>query len=137
MGHHGSGAKATAAQRAEVVRLRKAGWPIRRISAEVFGHERFRGRVERILQSRTKAPLVTPKQLEAVDLSDTTALLRQLFERRLAAWTASGEAPSMNELRNLFEVQRRLGSMEALEHVSALTRSNRGSGAEGPDDDSA
>jgi hypothetical protein len=41
--------KSTPAQRAEVVRMREAGWSIRKIAAEVFGDPRFRGRVERIL----------------------------------------------------------------------------------------
>jgi hypothetical protein len=43
---------ASAAQRAEVVRLRDGGWSIRAIAAEVFGDRRFRGRVERILAGR-------------------------------------------------------------------------------------
>ena len=78
---------------------------VRRIAAAVFGDARFRGRVERILRRPPEVtPLTDPSladpALEGIDLGELewTALIRLLFERRLAWLAASGEAPSMNEL---------------------------------------
>jgi len=97
---------------------------VRRIAAAVFGDARFRGRVERILRRPPEVtPLTDPSladpALEGIDLGELewTALIRLLFERRLAWLAASGEAPSMNELRNLLEVQRRLEAAETVERA--------------------
>jgi hypothetical protein len=124
MSQLGRGAKATAAQRAEVERLAAEGMPVRRIVAAVFGDVRFRGRVERILRQPSEGNALpnaslTDPALEGVDVSELegTALIRLLFERRLAWWTASGQAPSMNELRNSLDVQRRLEAAEAVERA--------------------
>ena len=124
MGEFGRGAKATAAQRAEVERLAAGGLSVRRVAAEVFGDARFRGRVERILRPPAAAgPLALLSAavplLEGVDVAalGTTASIRLLLERRLAYWLASGAAPSVGELRNLLEVQRRLEAAESVERT--------------------
>jgi hypothetical protein len=101
---------------------------VRQIAASVFGDARFRGRVERILRcsganARTN-PSPTDPAPDGVDLSELegTALIRGLFERRLARWAKSGETPSMNELRNLLDVQRRLEAAEAVERLRPRDR---------------
>jgi len=109
--------------------LAAEGVSIRRIAAEVFGEARFRGRVERIL----RAPLADSEIPSgegvgggSIDVGalGTTAVMRQLFERRLAWVSQSPERVSMNELRNLFEVERRLAVMEEIErHQADLMRS--------------
>ena len=126
MSQLGQGSKATAAQRSEVQRLAAEGMSVRRIAATVFGDARFRGRVERILRRPSELnpptnPLLTDVALEGVNLGglEGTALIRLLFERRLARLAASGQAPSMNELRNLLDVQRRLEAAEAVERTRA------------------
>jgi hypothetical protein len=128
MSKYGEGAKATTAERAEVVRLREDGWSIRRIAAEVFGDVRYRGRVERILHHRQDPPPRFAEQEERLDLTgllDTTALLRVLQGRRLARWGASDEAPSMNELRNLVRVERDLLAMEEHQRLTERHRARR------------
>jgi len=121
MSQFGRGAKATAAQRAEVERLAAEGVSVRQIAAQVFGDSRFRGRVERILRRPATEPVAVSvplePALEGIDPLElgTNALIRLLFERRLAWLTASGKAPSFSELRALLEVQRRLAAAEALE----------------------
>lgn len=104
------------------------GMSVRRIAATVFGDARFRGRVERILRRPSEfnprtGPLLTDVALEGVEVGELkgTALIRLLFERRLAWWAASGQAPSMNELRTLLDVQRRLEAAEAVERTRART----------------
>jgi hypothetical protein len=123
MGRFGRGARATAGQRAEAERLAAEGVSVRRIAAQVFGDARFRGRVERILRRPSAEPVAvavaTDPALEGVDLAElgTTALIRLLFERRLAWLATSGKAPSLSELRSLLEVQRQLEAAEALEQL--------------------
>jgi len=132
MSQLGQGSKATAAQRSEVQRLAAEGMSVRRIAATVFGDARFRGRVERILRRPSELnpppnPLLTDVALEGVDLGglEGTALIRLLFERRLARLAASGQTPSMNELRNLLDVQRRLEAAEAVERTRERAGSTR------------
>src|SRR5438270_717302 len=82
---------------------------------------RRRRRVERILRRPATEPVAVSvplePALEGIDPLElgTNALIRLLFERRLAWLTASGKAPSFSELRALLEVQRRLAAAEALE----------------------
>jgi hypothetical protein len=120
MGDYG---KATASERDEVRRLRAEGVSIRGIAKEVFGNARFRGRVERILQRPLPAGQIPAAAGEALlaELGET-ALIRLLFERRLA-WLASRETPpSMAELEKVLKVQLLLWHREALERTRALTR---------------
>jgi hypothetical protein len=123
MSQFGRGARATAAQRAEVERLAAEGVSVRQIAARVFGDARFRGRVERILRRPASEPAVVSlplePELEGIDPLElgTDALIRLLFERRLAWLAATGKAPSFGELRSMLEVQRRLEATEALERL--------------------
>ena len=100
MSQQGRGAKATAAQRAEVKRLSVEGGSVRGIAAEVFSDERFRSRVERILRpGREPVPGAaqgrsarSPEEVEA-SLREfarlgQTAQLRWLYERQLEAFVA-------------------------------------------------
>jgi hypothetical protein len=100
--------KAAAAERAEVLRLRRAGGSIRAIAAEVFGDVRYRGRVERILARDEVVAAVAegPGELMLDGLAPMEAI-RVLFERRLAKLVSGEVAPSMTELQKLREVQRR------------------------------
>jgi hypothetical protein len=130
----GRGAKATAVQRAEVERLAAEGMSVRRIAEAVFGDPRFRGRVERILRRRSEVnpqanASPTDPALEGIDVSELepTAAIRLLFQRRLAFWMASEEAPSMSELRNLLDVERRLEAAEAVARARARREHENGS----------
>ena len=121
MSRFGRGAKATAAQRAEVKRLAADGISIRKIAAVVFGDARYRGRVERILagpsldEVAARTSLADPDLEDAcIDELDTTAVFRLLFKRRLARLTESPEPPSMSELRSLLDVQRRIEAAESV-----------------------
>jgi hypothetical protein len=115
-------AKSTAAQRAEVVRLREAGGSIRSIAAEVFGDARYRGRVERILAGSSRG--FPPDGAEGVSLEGLAPVdaIRVLYERRLALLLAGEVAPSMTELQKLLDVQRRLDAFDGLERLRTLTR---------------
>jgi hypothetical protein len=118
------------AQRAEVLRLRKAGWSVRAIANEVFGDPCFRGRVEQILRGQAKpAPASVPAEsaLDAADLADLslTALVRELVERRLSALRTGEVSPSMSELRQLVELLRSLDALEQRERLIALHRARR------------
>jgi hypothetical protein len=123
MSEYGRGARATAAQRAEVERLAGEGVSVRQIAARVFGEARFRGRVERILGRPAGEPVAVSlplePELEGIDPLElgTDALIRLLFERRLAWLATNGKAPSLSELRSLLEVQRRLRAAEAVERL--------------------
>ena len=124
MSQLGQRTKATPAQWAEVERLAAEGVSVRRIAAAVFGDVRFRGRVERILRRPSgiealTTPSLADPALDGAELGELEgiALIRLLFERRLAWLAASGRAPSMNELRNLLDVQRRLEAAEAFERT--------------------
>ena len=135
MGSTGRRRKATAAQQAEVKRLAAEGLSIRRIAVEVFGDARLRGRVERILSAPTASSATSvvsgsgDTALEGVDVStmSTPALVRLLARRRLEELAASGEAPSLTELRSLLDLERRYISFETLERADARMRAKRGS----------
>jgi hypothetical protein len=115
--------KSTAAEQAEVLRLREAGLSIRAIAAEVFGDARYRGRVARI-GARGDAPpagAVAPDELSLDGLA-TIEAIRMLFERRLAMLVSGEVAPSMTELQKLLDVQRRLDAYAQYERLRDLTR---------------
>ena len=115
--------KASPAQEAEVVRLAAEGLPVRKIAAAVFGDARLRGRVERILKgNERKQPQPTEPEPLAIEGLSTLEVFTLLFERRLAAIAAAGGKVSMNELRNLLDVQRRLEAWETVERMNQLTR---------------
>jgi hypothetical protein len=114
------GAKATVAQRSEVLRLQGAGWSVRGIAAEVFGDARFRGRVERIL-ARGASPL-PPAAPEGAGLDGLAPVeaIKVLFERRLAVLLAGEVTPSMSELQKLLDVSRRLDAIAMVERMNKL-----------------
>ena len=115
--------KASPAQEAEVVRLAAEGLPVRKIAAAVFGDARLRGRVERILKGNEgEQPQPTEPEPLAIEGLSTLEVFTLLFERRLAAIAAAGGKVSMNELRNLLDVQRRLEAWETVERMNQLTR---------------
>jgi hypothetical protein len=129
MSRLGHSAKSTPAQRAEVLRLRSEGRTIRAIAEEVFGHERLRGRVERIVAPKRAAgsgseyKMPPGVELEDVDFDALThlELLRLLMDRTLRYWAKTGETPSMNELSKQLDVMQRLYSMESYERTHELT----------------
>jgi hypothetical protein len=115
--------KASPAQEAEVARLAAEGLPVRKIAAAVFGDARLRGRVERILKgNESEQPQPTEPEPLAIEGLSTLEVFTLLFERRLAAIAAAGGKVSMNELRNLLDVQRQLEAWETVERMNQLTR---------------
>ena len=118
--------KASASQQAEVIRLAAEGLSVRQIAAAVFGDSRFRGRVERILAvADREQPL--PHETEPLVIEGLSRLevFTLLFEQRLAAIAAAGGNVSMNELRNLLDVQRQLEAWETIERMNQLARDHR------------
>lgn len=82
-------ARATAAERAEVLRLHGAGESYRGIAAEVFGDRKYRGRVERIIRSEDCGlGGVAPAEEPSLDGVAPMEAIRILYERRLAALLA-------------------------------------------------
>jgi len=115
--------KTSPSQRAEVLRLAAEAVSVRQIAARVFGDERFRGRVERILKrDRGAAEPVPAAEPLAIEGLSELEVFKLLFQRRLAAIAAAGGVPSMNELRNLLDVQRQLAAWEQVERVQEATR---------------
>jgi len=114
-------AKASAAQRAEVLRLAE-GVSVRAVAARVFGDARYRGRVERIVRgARGQLPcqkpgIVWPQRPDLTGLAPVEAL-RALFEWRLAVWAVSEEPPSMTQLAAMVRVQVALEGMERVERL--------------------
>jgi hypothetical protein len=120
---YGRGAKATSAQRAEVVRLSGEGWSVRGIAREVFGDPRFRGRVERILRGK-RVPSAAVPPVGELNLEELTSIeqIKLLFERRLALLMSGVVAPSMSELEKLLQVEQQLAAHAAWEEARGLTR---------------
>jgi hypothetical protein len=110
----------------EVLRLREEGWSIRAIAAEVFGEERYRGRVERILARRLEPlPSAAVSGAEGLEGLAPAVAIRELFERRLAMLLAGDVAPSMTELQKLLEVSLRLDAIARVEQVKELAQESR------------
>jgi hypothetical protein len=116
---------ASAAQCAKVRRLAAEGESVRQIAREVFGDQRFRGRVERILQAPVAAnnsPEDTVVIGEATVAVETVPAVRAALARYLAR-VATGEVnPSVGEMVKLLDLERRLQAIEALEEINAITR---------------
>jgi hypothetical protein len=117
---------ATPAQRAEVLRLRAEGVPVRETAARVFGSQRFRGRVERIVAAAGSrvvplAPLRGVTAAEAEGLS-SVELIGLFVDRRLAFLVESGTPPSTSELRQLLDLQRQLAGWQFLERAKERRR---------------
>jgi hypothetical protein len=125
MGYPGS-ARSTAAQRAEVRRLRGEGWSIRAVASEVFGDRRYRGRVERILRKPVPArPAGTAVEGIGLEGLSDRAALRVLYERRLAEMLAAEVPPSMNEVHRMLDVGQRLDALAEQERRLARHRERR------------
>ena len=96
----------------------------RRIAEIVFGDARYRGRVERLLRTRSSSPAgelpADDKRSEAEEqeLPSTRVLLNR-HRRRLAN---AGELPSPKEIELLLKLERQLEAQEELEYLNALTR---------------
>jgi hypothetical protein len=116
--------KASPRERSEVERLRGEGVSIRQTAKQVFGHERYRGRVERILQRQRSTGALPEIDDEGIDFDqlDSTALIRLLMERTLRSWAKTGRNVRATELRAMLDLQRR---MEAAEQVQRLNDSTR------------
>ena len=131
MSQQGRGAKASAAQRAEVKRLSAAGGSVRGIAAEVFGDERLRSRVERILRPGREPihrpaggrPTRSPEEVEAslreFESLGQTAQLRWLVEQQLELFVARKTPVSARELRMMFDLLRQVEAREELERLKA------------------
>ena len=91
-------------------------------AAEVFGDQRYRGRVQRILAASDGATADLGCEGVSLDGLAPMEAIRVLFERRLAMLAAGDVAPSMTELQKLLEVQRRLDAFAQLERLRDLTR---------------
>jgi hypothetical protein len=127
----------TPEQREHVYDLADQGMPQRAIAKEVFGDERFRGRVERILGARhlvrpvpsleeeiaASAPLdAVGQQLAALDASG----VRTLVERYERSLEASDEPPSLADIERLLRIRRQLDTMEMIERHRAAIRGRSG-----------
>jgi hypothetical protein len=123
--------KASPAQCAEVRRLSGLGLSLRSISREVFGHVRFRGRVERILKrpadpaERPEAVRARAAELRHFEQLDQAGQLRWLLERSLAIWAARDSGPPGRELLALLKAERQLRALEQLERLNARSRRRR------------
>jgi len=115
---------ATDAQVEEVRRLAGEGASRREIATIVFGDPRYRGRVDRILR-KSEGPTTlepTPRNhLPSGDASDTRRWLREMLDRHRER-LAGEELPSLQEIKLVMELERRLEAVETVEQANALTR---------------
>lgn len=121
------GGKVTEAERAWVERLRAEGRSIRAIAEEVFGSQRYRGRVERVLSGAERTRPGLAGEAAGVPRPELTGLegwgaLRALFEWRVAVWAASESPPSMTQLQAMVKVHGALEAAERIERLRRLTR---------------
>ena len=96
--------------------------PVRQIAAAVFGDARLRGRVERILKGDVRNEPASDLEPLVIEGLSRLEIFTALFERRLAAIAAAGGDVSMNELKNLLDVQLQLETWESIERMNQLTR---------------
>ena len=123
--------KTTAAQRAEVRRLRDAGHSIRAIATEVFGHARLRGRVERILSrsathdKRPPSPALVAAELERFEQLSPIEQTLFLFKRRTRLLAERDDPPSARELNALLRLALTLEAQDEVERLTERTRRPR------------
>jgi hypothetical protein len=136
MSEPGHSGKVTAAQRAEVLRLRAEGASIRRIAVAAFGDVRFRGRVERIIaatagssaQRPAEEPLLAGRaeallaQLRAGEEVPVAELVRFQLDAWLSRYLESGRPASPAQLAQVLRVSRQLDGLEELERLRVLHR---------------
>jgi hypothetical protein len=116
---------------AEVRKLREEGASLRAIAAQVFGDERLKGRVERILavpvdEGEPAQEPAEPSELEAGELAPDERLagLKRAYgivQRQIDERLARGEHVSPSELVALQRLELRLGQYEELEELRRLT----------------
>lgn len=123
----------TPVQRDQVFVLADEGTTQRAIAREVFGDERYRGRVERILRERDLVrafpsleeelaaggpPDAVGQELAALDASGVRALVER-FERSLQT---NPDVPSLADIERLLRIRRQLDTMETIERHRARIR---------------
>ena len=124
MSSRGRPRAATAAQIEQVRSLAAEAVSERKIAELVFGDARYRGRVERLLRTRSSSPAdelpagENGSGVEEQELPSTRELLNR-HRRRLAN---AGELPSLKEIELLLKLERQLEATETLERLRALTR---------------
>jgi hypothetical protein len=100
MSESGRKRAASAAECAEVRRLAANGASVRQIARDVFGDQRFRGRVERILQA-PEAPNKTDGSVvigQGSDSVETVPAVRAALARYLARIARGEVNPSVGEM---------------------------------------
>jgi hypothetical protein len=118
-------------QRERVIALAEEGASQREIAEVVFGDERFRGRVERILRPPAAASdaSAAPRTIQADDQvrddprpESDLELFRELVSRAERAMLESTSPPLLSDIERLLRVKRQLDNLEALERANALAR---------------
>jgi hypothetical protein len=101
----------------------------RKIAELVFGDARYRGRVERLLHTRTSSPSaeLPGERAPAGDIGTETTepelpSLRDLLNQHRRRLASSGDMPSLKEIELLLKLERQLEAQETLEYLTALTR---------------
>ena len=120
---------ATPAQVEQVHSLAAEGVSERKIAEIVFDDARYRGRVERLLRSRSSPPAhdslegTLLKADEGAQSSEPELpSIRELLNRHRRRLASAGELPSLKEVELLFKLERQVESQETLERLNALTR---------------
>jgi hypothetical protein len=114
-----------------VLELAAEGASQRAIAQIVFGHARYRGRVERILKAEdadASGPFVPRNAGGERPLADACTpesdleLFRVLVSRAERALLESDHTPSLADIDRLLKIKRQLDALEAFEVARALTR---------------
>ena len=118
----------TSEQREQVVALAKKRVTQREIAKRVFGHERYRGRVERILReeaesraTRQPVPELTQDELDAFDVSDVS-VARDLVARYERSLAESEEVPPLADIERLLRLKRQIAAAEFVRRANTNTR---------------
>lgn len=120
---------ATPAQVAQVRSLAAEAVSERKTAEIVFGDARYRGRVERLLRTRSSSPAreLPGEHAPAGDKgkrADEQELpsIRELLNRHRRRLASAGELPSLKEIDLLLKLEREVETQETLERLNALTR---------------
>ena len=121
----------TAEERRQVLALAAEGASQREIAKTVFGHVRFRGRVERILaaaaagSTASQAPRNGPAGAcaEAKFRSRSEReLVRELLGRAERAMLESSDPPALVDIERLVRLKRQLETLETVDRLNAMVR---------------
>ena len=110
--------------------LAAEGFSQRQIAERVFGDERFRGRVERILRQppsrqHPRGPIDPDARIDLDGLLASEGEMGSVvelvarYERQLVR---SGELPPLREIERLLRIKQQLSDIAKLERLNALTR---------------